>query len=218
MAELILFDLDGTLTDSGPGIMNCVKYAFEKMNYTDYDPAILRTFIGPPLDYRFSEVMGISGEEAKTAVATFRERYFDIGIWENSVYEGIPEILTLLKVSGKKLAVATSKPQVLADRVLERFQLAEYFDVICGSKADGKKAEKTEILKEVLKTTGFEDKKHQVVLVGDTKYDVLGAKAIGIPCVGVSYGYGTQEELKENEAVKICKTPGELVYLALDEE
>ena len=218
MAELILFDLDGTLTDSGPGIMNCVKYAFEKMNVTDYDPEILRTFIGPPLDYRFREVLGITEEEAKKAVATFRERYFVTGIWENSVYEGIPEILTLLKVSGKKLAVATSKPQVLADRVLERFELAEFFDVICGSKADGKKAEKTEILKEVLEKTGFSDRKEEVVLIGDTKYDVLGANAIGIKCVGVTYGYGTCEELKESGAIKICKTPGELVYLALDEE
>lgn len=218
MAELILFDLDGTLTDSGPGIMNCVKYAFEKMNYTDYDPAILRTFIGPPLDYRFQEVCGISEEEAKKAVATFRERYFVTGIWENSVYEGIPEVLTLLKVSGKKLAVATSKPQVLADRVLERFELAEFFDVICGSKADGKNAEKTTILNEVLAVTGYTDKKDQVVLIGDTKYDVLGAKAVGIDCVGVSYGYGTEDDLKEAGAAKICKTPGELVYLALDEE
>lgn len=218
MAELILFDLDGTLTDSGPGIMNCVKYAFEDMNFTDYDPAILRTFIGPPLDYRFQEVCGISEEAALKAVAKFRERYFEIGIWENSVYEGIPEILTLLKCSGKKLAVATSKPQVLADRVLERFELADYFDVICGSKADGKKAEKVAILEEVLTVTGFADKKDQVVLIGDTKYDVLGAKAIGIDCVGVSYGYGTCEELKESGAVKICKAPGELVYLALDEE
>ncbi len=218
MTELILFDLDGTLTDSGPGIMNCVKYAFEKMNYTDYDPEILRTFIGPPLDYRFKEVLGISDEEAKEAVRTFRERYHVTGIWENSVYEGIPEVLTLLKCSGKKLAVATSKPQMLADKVLEKFRLSEFFDVICGSKADGKKAEKTAILEEVLTATGYEDRKDRVVLIGDTKYDVLGAKAVGIDCVGVSYGYGTEEELKENGAVKICRTPGELVYIALDEE
>lgn len=218
MAELILFDLDGTLTDSGPGIMNCVKYAFEKMNITDYDPAVLRTFIGPPLDQRFRELLGLSDEEARQAVCTFRERYHDTGVWENSVYEGIPEVLTLLRCSGKKLAVATSKPQVLADMVLNRFELADFFDVICGSRADGKKAEKLTILQEVLSVTGYEDKKDRVVLVGDTKYDALGAKAIGIDCVGVSYGYGTEEELKENGAVKICKTPGELVYLALDEE
>lgn len=218
MAELVLFDLDGTLTDSGPGIMNCVRYAFDYLNFTDYDPAILRTFIGPPLDYSFKEVCGISEEEAKNAVAKFRERYFETGIWENSVYEGIPEILTLLKGSGKKLAVATSKPQHLADRVLEKFELAEFFDVICGSKGDGKKAEKIAILKEVLTITGFEDKKDQVILIGDTKYDVLGAKQIGIDCVGVSYGYGTVEELKDAGAVKICGTPAELVYLALDED
>ncbi len=218
MAELILFDLDGTLTDSGPGIMNSVKYAFEKLNFTDYDQDTLRSFVGPPLNYRFRDVLQVSDEEAARAVKIYRERYTDIGIWENSVYEGIPEVLTLLRCSGKMLAVATSKPQHMAEQVLEKFELTEYFDVICGSKADGKKAEKIEILKEVLSVTGFEDRKEEVVLIGDTKYDVLGANAVGIPCVGVSYGYGTREELEESGAVKICSTPGELVYLALDEE
>ncbi|MDO4616261.1 MAG: HAD-IA family hydrolase [Lachnospiraceae bacterium] len=218
MAELILFDLDGTLTDSGPGIINCVKYAFEKLNFTDYDEETLRSFVGPPLSYRFQEVLQCSEEEALHAVALYRERYTDTGIWENSVYEGIPEVLTLLRCAGKKLAVATSKPQAMAERVLERFELSEYFDVICGSKADGKKAEKTEILREVLAASGFEDRKDQVLLIGDTKYDVLGAKAVGIDCVGVSYGYGTSEELEESGAVKVVNTAGELVYIALDEE
>ncbi len=218
MAEVILFDLDGTLTDSGPGIMNCVKYAFEKLNFTDYDEQTLRSFVGPPLDYRFRDVLGTDEEETKKVVATYRERYSETGIWENSVYEGIPEVLCILKCSGKRLAVATSKPQHMAEKVLEKFELAEYFEVICGSKADGKKAEKTKILQDVLEALGCEDKKDQVVLIGDTKYDVQGAKAVGIDCVGVSYGYGTREELEEYGAVKICSTPGELVYLALDEE
>ncbi len=218
MAELILFDLDGTLTDSGPGIMKSVEYAFNKLGFTDYEPEVLRTFVGPPLIYRFMEVMNLSLEEARTAVAAYRERYNEIGIWENSVYEGIPEVLTLLKCSGKKLAVATSKPHAMAVKVLEHYELADFFDVICGSKADGRKAEKVEILKEVLEETGYADKKDQVILIGDTRFDVLGAKEAGIDCVGVSYGYGTEEDLKESGAVKVCKTPGELVYLALDEE
>lgn len=218
MAQLILFDLDGTLTDSGPGIMNCVKYAYEKLNIPVTDPEVFRRYVGPPLLYGFMEFADLTKEEAELAVKTFRERYVDIGVWENSVYEGIPEVLTLLKCSGKKLAVATSKPQPLADRVLERYELKEFFDVVRGAQADGPKSTKPAILEDVLEMTGFADKKDQVVLVGDTKYDVIGAKTVGIDCVGVSYGYGTFEDLKENGALKICKTPGELVYLALDEE
>lgn len=215
MKELILFDLDGTLTDSGPGIMNCVKYAFDQYGFKDYDADLLRTFVGPPLQYRFKEVLGVDDETAKELVKSYRAYYMEHGLWDNSVYEGIPEVLTLLKCSGKKLGVASSKPHHMVVSVLERFELKEYFDVVHGGKAEGKASEKSAVLKEAIASAGYADKLDQVLLIGDTKYDVLGAKQIGIDCVGVAYGYGTQEELKESGAVKICKTPGDLVYLVL---
>ena len=137
MIELILFDLDGTLTDSAPGITRCVQYALNYLGKPRYSPEELNCFLGPPLHEQFMKFAGLTSEEADTAVEQYRERYNGIGIYENEVYEGIPELLGLLKEHGKLLGVASSKPQVYVEEILNHFKLAGYFDAVVGSELDG---------------------------------------------------------------------------------
>ena len=213
MTDLILFDLDGTLTDSALGITTCVQHALTRMGYPTYPREQLFCFVGPPLVDMFQEFAGMSLEDSKKAVALYRARYKDIGIFENEVYPGIPEVLQYLKDHGKILGVASSKPEVFVERILDRFDLAQYFTYVTGSEMSGKRVNKPEVLKVALARAGYADRKDACILVGDRKYDIEGAHEVGLRCVGVSYGYGGREEMEAYGADLICDTVEDLKCL-----
>lgn len=210
MKKLILFDLDGTLTESGEGITKSVQYALGKMGKPEPDLQKLRVFVGPPLTEQFMAYAGMSREEAEQAVSYYRERYSVVGIFENRPYPGIPEMLRTLSNNGFLLAVASSKNEEAVDRVLEHFALKEYFNETVGSKLDGRRSRKADVIEEALRLFDRKDRREQVIMAGDREHDVIGALETGIPCVGVTYGYGTIEELKRAGASKIVHTVREL--------
>ena len=214
MSDVILFDLDGTLTDSGPGIIKCVQYALNYMGKPESNPENLRCFVGPPLHQQFMEYGGFTSAEADLAVEQYRERYSTIGIYENEIYKGIPEILRMLKDTGKILAVASSKPAVFVEEILRHFELRGYFDVVVGSELDGSRTAKDEVIEEALRRLGYEKHREQVVMVGDRRYDVEGAGKCGLQCVGAAFGYGGREELEKAGAVFIAETVEDLKILA----
>lgn len=190
----ILFDLDGTLTDSSEGITKSVVYALKHYGIFVEDPKSLYSFIGPPLLDSFQRYYGFDEEKAREAVGKYREYYEATGIFENRVYEGIPELLKQLRGEGKTLLVATSKPKGMAERVLEHFGLAQLFSDIEGPGLKGLKETKEDVIRRLLDKYGIQDP-NQAVMVGDRKYDVEGAAKFGIPCIGVLYGFGSREEL-----------------------
>ena len=209
----ILFDLDGTLTDSGPGIMNCFRYAFEKMGCEV--PPDLRRFVGPPLEDSFGKECGMSESDTVKAIAFYRERYFDKGIYENTVYDGIEEMLERLSSAGCNLAVSTSKNQRGADIVLEHFGLRKFFKSVCGSDAANGIVTKTDVIKHTIEDLGSPDKA-SVLMIGDRNYDVTGAHEAGIACMGVLWGYGSRNEFSEAGAEFITATPDEAAELILN--
>lgn len=202
--EYILFDLDGTLTDPKEGITRSIAYALEKLNATSLDEQTLESFIGPPLMESFCEVCGFDHDKAEKAIEYYRERFQQVGLYENKVYPGIEALLSELKKKGAKLAVATSKPTIFAEEILNHFNLKQYFDVVVGSNLDGTRSAKNEVIQEALKQLSFPPKE-KVVMIGDRKYDMIGAKKEGISSIGVCYGYGSQEELKMEEAMHIVQ-------------
>ncbi len=192
--KYILFDLDGTLTDPGEGITNSVKYALQKFGIEVGDKSELNKFIGPPLWDSFEEYYGFTREQANQAVEYYREHFRDKGIFENKVYPGVVELLETLSAEGKKLVLATSKPQVFAERILEHFGLKKYFVFIAGSELDGTRVDKGEAIQFALAGIGVE-KLSQAVMVGDRRHDILGAHKAGIKAIGVLAGYGGGGEL-----------------------
>lgn len=210
--QALLFDLDGTLTASGEGITKCVQYALEKLNKGELaqDLKRLEVFVGPPLLEQFMTYARLSEEEAEEAVKYYRERYLPIGIFENKPYEGIEEILKMLKEKGYILAVASSKPDSMVKTVLNHFSLTSYFQVIKGSDITRPKMTKAEVIEEVLEELGFSQKRECAIMIGDRHHDVLGAKTVGVSCIGVTYGYGDFQELKQAGAVKIVNSTREL--------
>ncbi len=205
--DFILFDLDGTLTDSAEGIVNSVVYALERKGIPYTSKQELRRFVGPPLQASFREYCGFSEEEAKEAVRIFREYFTEKGIYENTVYEGVPEMLQALYESGFTLAVATSKPEAFAKQILERFDLAKYFTVIAGASMDG--TDKPTVIRQTLSRLHTEPSS-RVLMVGDREHDIFGAKEVGVSSLGVLYGYGSEKELKEAEADGIIALPAEI--------
>ena len=210
MKKAILFDLDGTLTDSGEGIMNCAKLALEHYGLPIPSEAELRTFVGPPLHESFIR-FGVPAEEADNAIKIYRSRYIPIGAFENHPYEGIREVLEKLKAAGHALYVATSKPEAMSIKILEHFDLAKYFEIIAGATMDSSRSSKADVIAYLLDKSGEYD---ETVMVGDTAFDVLGAKAHNIPTVGVAWGYGKVEDMESAGAVSIACTIDEL-YEAL---
>lgn len=210
MYRVILFDLDGTLTDSGEGITKSVQYAIEKLGMGEYPLEELRSFVGPPLMEQFMNFFHISQERAKEAVGYYRERYSLVGLYENRPYDGISKLLKELKEQGYLLGVASSKPEYFVDKILQHFSLDSYFDAVVGSELSGQRTSKSEVVEEALRRLGVSDRRQEVVLVGDRKFDVLGARAMGIDCVAVSYGYGDMQELMEVNPVYISKSVEEL--------
>ena len=197
--KYVLFDLDGTLTDSEPGIIHSVLYTLERFGIQEKCPASLRRLIGPPLDESFQRFYGMTVPESKRALEIYREYFSDRGIYENAVYPGIPNLLSRLKGAGKELLLATSKPEVFAARILKHFGLAPYFSVICGCELDGRRSAKCDVIREALRRAGEPDPLF-AVMVGDRIHDLEGARANGIPCVAVGYGYGSREELAMADA------------------
>lgn len=203
--EYILFDLDGTLTDSGLGIVNSICHAFNKMGIKDYKKEDLYSAVGPPLDETFIKYGIRENEEIQRATEFYREYYSEKGIYENSVYEGVAELLNTLYERNKKLILATSKPTYFAEKVLAHFDLKRYFYFILGSNMDGTMTDKGEIIKFALKEAGV---KHleKAVMIGDRKYDILGARDAGISSIGVTYGFGQEAELQEAGADLLVET------------
>lgn len=212
--KYILFDLDGTLTDPAVGITKSVAYALEKFGIEVSDITQLNHFIGPPLLDSFMECYGFDKEKAQTAIDYYRERFRVKGLYENVVYDGIPEMLRKLKDSDKKLILATSKPEPFAKEILRHFGLEEYFDYAAGSNFDGTRTAKAEVIDYALEAAGVTDKT-TAVMIGDREHDIIGAKKTGLDSVGVLYGYGSRHELETAGATHIAETVDELTKLIL---
>lgn len=217
--QYILFDLDGTITESGPGIINSVYYALGKMGRKVTDKEGLRKFIGPSLSESMKKYYGMTQEEADQAVTYYREYFSEKGIFENSVYEGFMDSANRLKEKEKVLVIATSKPEEYARRIAEKFGFAGTFLHICGASMDGSLVEKADVIRYALKKTGISAEDYgKVLMVGDRMHDILGAKENGIDSMGVLYGYGSREELETAGADYIAETTREVaeMILALD--
>ncbi len=211
--DVILFDLDGTLTDPEIGITTCVQYALAGQGIEIEDRRSLRSFIGPPLMDSFQNKFDMTYEQAEKAVAKYRERFSTVGLFENQVYPNIDILLEKLKLQGKIIALATSKPEKFAIQILEHFGLDGYFDEICGAEMEvGGRNSKEDVIRYVLHCLGIEDKS-TVVLVGDTKYDILGATVCGIDSIGVLYGFGAKSEM--SGAVALAANVAELEKILL---
>lgn len=214
--DLILFDLDGTLTDSGPGILNCLEYALQDQGIPIPEREEMRKLLGPPLVVTFRDVFGMNDEQASQAIDKYRERYHDVGLFENSVYEGVPELLAELQGAGLRLATATSKPEYSATRILQHFELDQYFDFIGAAALDGTRDSKSLVIAHTLQNTNTHPSSHNIIMIGDRHHDVIGAKEHGIDTIGVLWGYGDRDELDEAGAISIAKNPVELRDLLLD--
>lgn len=214
MYSIILFDLDGTLTDPKPGITKSVQYALGKMGIVEPDAETLTPFIGPPLAKAFMQFYHMSEQEAAQAVDFYRERFSTTGLYENSVYPGIRELLTKLKEDGRNLVVATSKPTIFSVKILEHFGLISYFSQVIGSNLDGTRVEKGEVIAFALSELGTVTKK-EIVMIGDRMHDVIGANDNGIDAIAVGYGYGSNKELQEANPNHIISTVEELTKYLL---
>lgn len=205
----VLFDLDGTLTDSRPGIINSVIHALGRLGLPALPDEQLRAFVGPPLHDSFASL----GIEPEAAVAAYREYFVDLGIYENSVYDGIPAVLDELLVGGLPVAVATSKPTVFALRVLDHFGLTTYFQAVHGAELDGTNRHKHEVVALALQSLDVDAA--SAVLVGDRAADAIGAAACGVPFIGAGWGYAEPGELEAAGATVIASTPADLLPLLL---
>ncbi|MDF2538085.1 MAG: hypothetical protein K0S76_1106 [Herbinix sp.] len=213
--KYILMDLDGTITNPKLGITKSLQYALKHWDIVIDDLDTLTKHIGPPLKDTFTEDYGFSEEEAIKGIKVYRE-YFEVdGLYENEVYEGMQELLEKLKNADMSLIVATSKPERMARQILEHFSLADYFDDICGAAPDDTRSKKEEVIRYALQRNDITDF-CEVVMVGDRKYDVEGAKTVGITSIGVLYGFGSREELKEAGADRIAGTVKELYEVIMN--
>lgn len=200
--QYLLFDLDGTLTDPFEGITKSVRYALNAFGIVDEPLEKLKKFIGPPLKESFMEFYGFSEEDATKAVEKYRERFSVTGIFENRLYDGIPEMLQNLKASGYVLAIASSKPTVFVEQILEHFHIKNDFDNVTGSFLDGRRTKKSEVIEAVVADLGISDR-GKALMIGDRYHDVEGAKEAGMDCVGVAFGYGGRQELEAAGAVAV---------------
>ncbi|HEX2953378.1 MAG TPA: HAD family hydrolase [Bacillota bacterium] len=210
--QYILFDLDGTLTDPKEGITKSVQFALAKLGIDEPDCDNLVKFIGPPLAHSFIEYYGFDEAKAKLAVEKYREYFAVTGIFENEVYPGIKTMLESLQKAGKSICLATSKPTVFAEKILEHFGLAEYFNAVAGSNLDGSRVRKSEVIQFVLESMKVGDRS-KAVMIGDREHDIIGAREAGIDSIGVTFGYGRREELVGAKATAIADNPKELLGL-----
>ena len=215
MKNIILFDLDGTITDPKVGITKSVQHALRYFNINVENPDDLCCFIGPPLRGAFREYYGFSEADANKAVEIYREYFTEKGIFENILYPGMKDLLIKLKAQNKTLILATSKAAVFAERILKHFGIYELFNFISGAELNGERSEKFEVIAYALEKNNIKDL-DSCIMVGDRKHDIIGAKKAGIESVGVLYGYGSVEELTEAEPTYIAKNIDELAELFLN--
>ena len=194
--KTIFFDLDGTITDSAPGIMNSIKYALEKNHLPMLSEEQLRSFIGPPLRGQFCKVCGLADEESARMVEDYREYYRDKGIFGNNVYDGVIEMLEKLRKKGFRLAIATSKPEKYAKIIIDHFHLTKYFACVAGMEMDGGRGTKAQVITYALEKNDITDKS-KVLMIGDREHDVIGAHENGLDCLGILYGFGSRKEFEE---------------------
>lgn len=202
--KYLLFDLDGTITDSETGITRCVAYALNYFGIQVNDLRELSPFIGPPLLDSFKDFYNFTDEQATVAVAKYRERYADKGILENELYPGIEELLADAQKNGKTVILATSKPEIFAKRILDHFGLSDYFSFVAGSGLDGSLHTKTDVINYILQSNQITNLE-SVVMIGDRKHDIIGAKNVGIDSIGVLYGFGDYKELSDAGADHIAE-------------
>lgn len=217
--KIILFDLDGTLTDPGVGITNSVMYALEKYGITVSDKSELYKFIGPPLMQSFEKYYGFDQNKAERAVALYREYFQDRGIFENEIYDGIQQLLDALKVQGKVIGLATSKPEIYAKQILEHFGLDDYFDFVSGSMLNGERTDKGEVIAWAIQLLGERARYtlEEMVMIGDREHDVIGARKNGLASIGVLFGYGSREELTGAGADVVVSSVCELTEMLTGE-
>lgn len=207
--KTILFDLDGTLTDSGEGILSCTQEMLRHFHLPVPDKKDMRFMVGPPLKESFPQ-FGVKPEDISKAIEIYRKHYEVTGIYQNFPYPGIKDLLCRLQAQGHILCVATSKPEYMAHIVLKHFDLAQYFHFICGAASDEKRSSKSDVIAYLLTQNGD---KGNMIMVGDTIYDVQGAAAFGIPTIGVAWGYGNADDLTTAGAIAIAKDPKHLLAL-----
>ena len=209
----LLFDLDGTLTDSRPGILACIRYALERAGVASPDEAALQRFIGPPLSRSFAQLLSADSDSPRVAaaIASYRERFTTTGMFENAVYDRVPAMLDEVAGRGARLYVATSKPRIYAERILEHFGLATRFVAIFGSELDGRLADKGDLIEHVLKTAGLDPA--ESVMIGDREHDMIGAVRNRVYPAGVLWGYGSDEELRNAGAQRLLSAPAEIPEL-----
>ena len=212
--DYIFFDLDGTLSESGPGLINCVAFALNSIGIEVSDREELRKFVGPPLIESFSMFYGLSPEQIQIAVRNFRAQYEASGIFENEMYDGVDILLKKLCDAGKVPVVATSKPEPFARKILQRYSIDKYFLYIAGSGIDETRTKKAEVIAYALEACKISDKS-KVVMVGDRFHDVIGARENGIDCIGVLFGYGERKDLEDAGAVAIAADVNELTEMLL---
>jgi phosphoglycolate phosphatase len=207
--DAIYFDLDGTLTDPKPGITRSIQYALQRLDHPTMPTEDELTWcIGPPLRASFVRLLGAE-TSADLAVSYYRERFSDIGLYENGVYDGIGDVLTALSASGHRLFVATSKPHVFAERIIDHFGLRDHFERVFGSELDGTRVDKSHLLEYALKEASVDPAK--TLMIGDRSHDMVGAKNNGMKGIGVLYGYGSRDELLQAGAHHVCATPGAIL-------
>ena len=212
--KCILFDLDGTLTDPAVGITTRVAYALKKFGIEVKDISALNHFIGPPLLDSFMADYGFSKEKAQIAIDYYRERFRVKGLYENVVYDGVPEMLEKLKNGGKKLVLATSKPEPFAREIMRHFGLDKYFEFIAGSNFDGTRTAKAEVIEYALESTDISDKS-ACIMIGDREHDIIGANKTGLDSIGVLYGFGSKDELQSAGATFIAENVTDIVELIM---
>ncbi|MFJ7913649.1 MULTISPECIES: HAD family hydrolase [unclassified Lysinibacillus] len=207
--SVVLFDLDGTISDPKIGITKSVQYALGKMGIVEEDLDQLETFIGPPLQVSFREIYGMDDVQIERAIAFYRERFIKTGMYENKLYQNISSLLEYLQKDGYQLAIATSKPTVFAEQIIQYFNLEHFFDLVAGSNLDGTRSAKGEVIAYVREHFN-EVNINQLIMIGDRKYDIVGALENQIDSIGVTYGYGSLEELTEAQATYIVNSVNEL--------
>ncbi len=215
MYQHILFDLDGTLTDPGMGITNSIMYALKKFHIEETNRENLYKFIGPPLKASFEKYYGFSKEESELALQYYREYFKPKGLYENQVYKGVRELLIELKSRNKTLILATSKPEEFAIEILKHFDLYPYFDFVAGATMDSSRVKKEDVILYALQSYGISDLS-SAIMIGDREHDILGAKQVGLDSIGVLYGYGDYEELKEAGATYIAENTEDILKIILD--
>ena len=203
----LLFDLDGTLTDPKQGIVGCIRYALDRMGIEIAADIQLESYIGPPLRDSFRSLCDNEGD-VETAVSLYRERFASIGLFENQLYEGIPNCLEQLQTKVDSIHLATSKPAVYAERIIDHFELRRFFDVVYGSELDGRLGDKTELISHILEREKLSAE--NTVMIGDRSFDVIGARNNKVRVIGVLWGYGSEDELRQAGADALCTHPAEI--------